>query len=250
MRHRFAVGVVAAALLNAGCGGSKAPAGSSGSSSSPPAGAVASATSVPAAPSGRPLRFRATDGVKLRGSLVPGASRRAPGVVLVHESDGGPGQFAPFVSYLHAAGYAALTYNSRPGVGRLDETKNARDIAGAVAALRRHAGIDPRRVAVVGASIGASAAAYFSFSRLGRSVQAIVGLSPADFTDSPPRGRKPHDVLLIADHTERPAAEFIAAGSPGITVRTAPIQAHGVALLPDSRVRTEVLDWLAQRLGR
>jgi alpha-beta hydrolase superfamily lysophospholipase len=243
---------VAGGLALTGCGGSDTAQNGGRPASTPlaaPAATAPPAPAAPPAPTGHALPFRATDGVRLRGRLVPGPRRRAPGVVLVHESDGGPGQFAPLIRSLYAAGYASLAYTSRPGPGRLDERKNARDVAGAVLALREDPRVDPRRVAVVGASIGASAAAYFAFSRLGSTVQAVVGLSPADFIDSPPRGRRPHDVLLIADETERPAAEFIADGSPGVTVHTAPVHGHGVALLPDDRVREQVLRWLADRLG-
>ncbi len=86
----------------------------------------------PAAPAGRTVRFAATDGVRLRGTLVPGPESPAPGVILVHEANAGPEQWTPFVAQLHAAGYATLTYRSRERQ-RLDETANARDIAGASA---------------------------------------------------------------------------------------------------------------------
>lgn len=248
-RRAVLVVVACVPLALAGCGGGDdEPRGQTRAPSSP-ARTATPAPAPPAAPAGRALRFRATDGVRLRGTLVPGKGSRAPAVVLVHQSDGGPAEFNDFVPYLHAAGYAALTYVSREQ-DRLDEVKNARDVAGAVQTLRTRRGVDPDRIAVVGASIGASAAAYLSFSSLGRSLRAVVGLSPAPFLDSPPGGRKPHDVLLIADKSERTAAAFIAEGSPGIEVRTAPLSGHGVALLPDARVRTEVLDWLAQRVRR
>jgi hypothetical protein len=235
--------LIALGLLAAGCGGGTDRA------TAPPRHAPA-ATSPPApAPRGAPVRFRATDGVRLRGRVIRAAGGRAPAVVLVHQSDGGPDQFDAFLPYLHAAGYSALVYRSRAMPGRMDETANARDVAGAVALLRRDPRIEHRRIAVVGASIGASAAAYLGFSRLGRSLPAIVGLSPADFADDPPRGRHPHDVLLIADAAERPSADFIADGSPGIRVRTSPVAGHGVALLPDARVRGWVLGWLRERLG-
>src|SRR4051812_14759592 len=217
--------LAASALLAAGCGGGADRA------AAPPQRTPA-ATSTPApVPRGTPVRFRATDGVRLRGRLIPAAGGRRPAVVLVHQSDGGPDQFDAFLPYLRAAGYSALVYGSRPMPGRMDEAANARDVAGAVALLRREPRVDHRRIAVVGASIGASAAAYLSFSRVGRSLPAIVGLSPADFAGDPPGGRHPHDVLLIADAAERASADFIASGSHGIQVRTSPVGGHGVALL-------------------
>lgn len=251
MRARLVVqGIVACCLLAlAGCGGDDARDEQARTPPPPARTATPEADPAPpAAPAGRPIRFRASDGVRLRGTLVPGKGSRAPAVVLVHQSDGGPDQFDEFVPYLHDAGYAALTYLSREE-DRLDEVKNARDVAGAVRAVRQQRGVDPDRVAVVGASIGAASAAYLSFQPAGRGLRAVVGLSPAPFFEEPPRGRRPHDVLLIADESERPDAEFIAEGSPGIEVRTSPVSGHGVALLPDEHVRDEVLDWLAERLA-
>jgi dienelactone hydrolase len=167
--------------------------------------------------------------------------------VLVHESGGGPEQFEDFVPYLHERGFAALTYGSRPLPDRMDETRNAQDIAGAVRALRRREGIDPDRIAVLGASIGATSAAYHSFSASGE-VRATVGLSPGTFLDEEPPDGEPRDVLLIADEAEQASAEFLAADSPGITAQVAPLDGHGVALLEDARVRADVLEWLAARL--
>lgn len=201
----------------------------------------------PAPPDGRRLRFRATDGVRLTGTLVPGPASPAPGVILVHEANAGPEQWEPFVAHLHAAGYATLAYRSRDEQ-RLDETANARDVAGAIRAMTRQGGVDPRRIGLVGASIGATAVSYLNFLRAGRAVDASVGLSPASFLDEPPRGRRPLDLLLIADSSERGAAELIAQPSPGIEVRTAPVLGHGVELLADRRVREQVLDWLEERL--
>jgi len=246
---------LAAALVLAvgGCGADGEAAGggvdSPAAQAPAPAARPASPPAPPPAPPGRSVRFRAADGLPLRGELVPGRGARSPAVVLVHESNGGPDQFENFAAYLHEQGYAALTYRSRPLPERMDETENARDIAGAVRALRRRQGIDPERIAVVGASIGATSAAYHSFSSSGRRVRATVGLSPGTFLDEAPPAGAPRDVLLIADEAELPAAEFLAADSPGITARVAPLDGHGVALLEDARVRAVVLDWLRERLN-
>lgn len=251
---RIAIGacfsIVGAALVLtvSGCGNEGASGRSDAGTSQTPTASDSRLAPTPApARSGRVIRFRATDGVPLRGSLVPGSGTRSPAVMLVHESNGGPGQFDGFVPYLHERGYAALTYRSRSLPGRLDEVENAQDIAGAVRALRRRADIDPERIAVLGASIGATSAAYFAFSSAGRRTRGVVGLSPGAFLDDAPAGR-PRDVLLLADEAELPAAKFIAAESPGIEARLAPIDGHGVALLEDGRVRADVLEWLTERL--
>jgi predicted esterase len=186
-------------------------------------------------------RWSALDGHPRPGTRLAGArgDPRARGR--------GPEQWKPFVASLHAAGYATLTYRSRRRQ-RLDEIANARDVAGAVAAMRERRGLDPQRIGVVGASIGATAVSYLSFLPAGRAVDAAVGLSPATFLDEPPPGRTPRDLLLIADSTERGAAELIAGSASTIEVRTAPVLGHGVALLADRRVREQVLDWLGDRL--
>ena len=237
------------AWAGAGCGDdagrATAPARTTTAPSSP--GAAPAYPIPPAPPDGRAVRFAASDGVRLRGTLVPGRGSPAPGVILVHEANAGPEQWKPFVAHLHAAGYATLTYRSREKQ-RLDETANARDVAGAVGAMREQQGVDRRRIGLVGASIGATAVSYLSFSPAGRAVDAAVGLSPATFLDEPPTGRTPRDLLLITDSSERGAAELIAETTPTIEVRTAPILGHGVALLADRRVRQQVLDWLAERL--
>ena len=238
----------AAACAAAGCGGDDAGRADAPARTTEAAPAPAPADPAPPAPpEGRRIRFAASDGVRLTGTLVPGPDAPAPAVVLVHEANGGPEQWTPFVAHLHEAGYATLAYRSRRRQ-RLDETANARDVAGAVAAMREQRGVDPRRIGLVGASIGATAVSYLGFLPAGRAVDAAVGLSPTTFLDEPPTGRTPRDLLLIADTSERGAADLIAEAAPAIEVRAAPILGHGVALLDDRRVREQVLDWLAERL--
>ncbi len=246
-RAAGAILLAAGALL--GCGEeSPEPRAQPAQARTEAAAAPTEAPAPPAAPAGRPVALRATDGLRLRGTLTPASGAPAPAVVLVHESNGGPEQFADFVPHLHAAGYAVLTYTSREGSGRVDETRSVRDVLGAIRALRRREAIDPERIAVVGASIGASTAVRLAFTRVGDGLPAIVGLSPSSSLDDDPEGREPQDVLLIADESERISADFRAEGHPGITVRTSPDYGHGVALLADARVRGWVLDWLEARL--
>jgi hypothetical protein len=206
------------------------------------------ATTTPRSPRGRALRFQATDGKQLHGTLTAGRGRHSPAVVLVHQLDGGPDQWDGFIPYLYEAGYATLAYRSR-SVGTLQEALLARDIGGAVLALKRRSEIDPRRLAVVGASIGATATAWFAGTPAGRRVSAFVALSPTGF-HARVRRYQPHDLLLMADYAEIAAARSIGRlADNGVTVRTAAAPGHGVALLPDADVRTAVLEWLAGRLG-
>jgi hypothetical protein len=240
----FALG----ALLLAGCGDA--------GSGRPPADTRTTTTApAPRSAHGGTIAFRASDGVRLEGVFVGGKGRRSPGIVLSHEVHGSPSQFASLVPVLQRAGYATLAYSSRSG-GGFDETVLARDVAGAVRALRRQPGVDPRRIALIGASIGGSAAAWTIGTKPGLKLRAAIGLSAVEspaFIDAGAKGRfKPHDLLLISDRREGANADGLRqdAGGRGVTAWQAPLVGHGVALLPSDEVRAKILGWLQPRLGR
>jgi pimeloyl-ACP methyl ester carboxylesterase len=179
-------------------------------------------------PAGHRVRFRATDGTRLTGTLYPARTARAPAVVLVHGVAGGPRQWDAVVHELHRAGLAAFTYRSR----RRDEADPAllaRDVAGAVRALGR------RRVALAGASAGGSAVLHVLATSA--PVAGGVALSPV----AGPR-TDVHDLLLIIDARERTTAERLA--GRGVTVEIAPRAGHGSVLLRDSWVRARIVGWL------
>src|SRR6185436_13147936 len=103
------------------------------------------------APPAVPVHFNATDGQPVEGTFRP-AGDRAPAVILVNGLVGGPAQWDAFAPALHDAGFASLAYEGRGGV---DVTALAREVAGAVAFLRTRDDVDPRRLAIVGSSVGA-----------------------------------------------------------------------------------------------
>jgi dipeptidyl aminopeptidase/acylaminoacyl peptidase len=167
--------------------------------------------------------------------------------VLVHQVDGGPDEWDDFIPYLHQAGYATLAYSSR-GHFELDETLLARDIAGAVRALSRRPEVDPSRLGVIGASIGATATSWFAGTSGARGARAFVALSPASF-DTAPKHYRPHGLLLLADAEEVPTAREIAdAAATDVRVEKTAVYGHGASLLGDAKVRATVLAWLEERL--
>src|SRR4051794_6294904 len=199
MRRRWAL---AGLVVLAGCGGDHAPA----PRSTPAPAARAAATPVPTSPASPPhrtVRFRAGDGRRLHGVLTPASRPRAPAVVLVDGLYGEPSQWNDFVGYLHRAGFATLAYASRRD-DEVDEAVLARDLTGAVRALRRRPEVDPDRIALAGASVGASAVAYALATRPGLPARGGVGISAFEGRREVALAKRhafrPHDLLLISDH--------------------------------------------------
>jgi len=236
------VGALAAVLVFAGCGGGPAAPGDTSHLTDTPLAPLAQPAPQP--PDGRRLRFRATDGVRLHGTLYPAAQPHAPAVVLVHGLAGNPHQWDGFVHDLHRAGFAALAYASRSDQ-ETDPAVLARDVAGAVNALRTVRAVDPERIALGGASVGGSAVADALSTDLpvvgGVAVSAVAG-----------RSFRPHDLLLISDVREAATARRLraAAHDSGVTVAIAPTVGHGTVLLRDADVRARAIAWLRTLVTR
>jgi bile acid acyltransferase/acyl-CoA thioester hydrolase-like protein len=246
-RSWIAAALAAGIALAAGCGEEeRAPATAA---TATPTATPERVAEPPAAPPARKVRFRATDGEPVSGRYTP-AGRNAPAVVLLHEIRGGVDQWAPLVPFLHEAGFATLAYTSR---GSVMESERLPDAIGAVRWLRTRPDVDADRIALVGASIGASTAVLAMATRARAAVDAAVALSPPDSGDiwalQDDDRYRPHDLLLIADASEASSAEGMLDGA----VRSRFVQAegsgHGVALLPERDVHDALLGWLGERVG-
>lgn len=210
-----------------------------------------SSTASPAPPMPRSaaVSFRASDGWSVHGDFV-GAGGRAPGLILVHQSDGDANQWDQFVPYLHQAGYATLAYDGRGG---LDELSLKRDFVGALRFLKHQRTVDPRRIGVVGASIGGTVALLAANGRIGRQVRVAIALSPADsateFSLQDHGNWHPHDVLLISDRAESTTIKNAFPGCRRCKLLFASGTGHGVDLLPYPAIRGAVLRWLGASLS-
>jgi pimeloyl-ACP methyl ester carboxylesterase len=112
-------------------------------------------------PGARDVVFPARDGARLAGWYVPG--RNGAAVVLLHGSHGSRADTVDHLRMLARAGYGVLAYDARGHGASAGQTnalgwRGADDVAGAVAFLRRQPGVDPRRIAALGLSMGAEEA--------------------------------------------------------------------------------------------
>ncbi len=238
---------VVLALL-AGCGGEDpAPAPSEPAATR----AAATRTPTPAAPELPPsseVEFSATDGEPVK-AIFTAAGDDAPAVVLMHEIRGRPEQWDDLVPYLHAAGFATLAYESR---GTPVEVDRLPDVIGAVRWLRSRPEIDPKRLALVGASIGASTAVVAMATKARKTVDAAVVLSPPDTPDvwdlQESDRYRAHDILFIADEREATVADQMVKGAARSTVQRSDELGHGVRLLNEPGVRDALLAWLGEHV--
>ena len=240
---RTTIATLAAAVLLAGCGGDEDP---PAKRARPDATAAADpAPPPPPAPHAKKVRFRAADGKRVSAQYTA-AGRNAPAVVLLHEIRGGPDQWAPLVPYLHAAGFATLAYRSRASI---IESERLPDTLAALRWLRARADVDPHRLALVGASIGASTAVLAMATGARRIVDAAVALSPPDSADiwnlQDHDRYRPHDTLLVSDERESSSVDGILEGAVRSRAIRSSRPGHGVELLSEARIREALLKWLA-----
>jgi pimeloyl-ACP methyl ester carboxylesterase len=164
------------------------------------------------------LRFPAADGVQLDGVLVGSGPA---GVVLLHEYPADLCGFWPYAVYLSKRGLQALAIDLRCfGLSACPQSDDARsrvvdDVAGAVAALRAHGA---KRIALVGASMGASTA-LLAGAALRPPVAAVVSLSTAKFDLATILGGStPLDTSTAVKRLSVPVLFAVARNDPGLPV--------------------------------
>ncbi|HVN76429.1 MAG TPA: alpha/beta fold hydrolase [Thermoanaerobaculaceae bacterium] len=114
---------------------------------------------------------------RLHGWWIPGGEGRRPTVVLVHGWNRNAERTLPYVEILHPAGYHLLAFDARhhgasdpDGHGSMK--KFSEDIRSAIDFLAGRADVDGGRIAVVGLSIGGSAAIHAAAHD--RRIRAVV----------------------------------------------------------------------------
>jgi dienelactone hydrolase len=212
------------------------------------------------------VTFTTADGLRISATYTPAGTGKAPAVILAHMFGGDRSQWALLVPQLRRAGIASLAYDIR-GMGRSTTVRGGRayrppgasaytnsmprDVRAAVGWLRRRPDVDPSRIGIAGASVGAAIAYVSSGSGFG--LRGAVAISPGRFPGSLDgtgvAGFRPRGVLFIADAAEIGASRSFAArtAAPKRVIQ-APIAGHGTALLPDPTVRERIVAWLLARL--
>ncbi len=162
-----------------------APAINTGVATNAPRPAAAAAATLDF-PGARDVSFPASDGVRLAGWYVPG--RNGAAVILLHGSHGTRNDTLGHLRMLHAAGYGVLAFDAR-GHGQSAGQTNAlgwsgdRDIAGAVSFLERQPGVNRRRIAALGLSMGAEEALRAAATGVPPSAIIADGAGASTLTD-------------------------------------------------------------------
>ena len=221
-------------------------------------GLVAAPTSASAA--GQPVQLRTADGVSIAAALYQAAGD-APAVVLVHMFTRTKEDWRPFAERLQASGLTALAIDLRghgaSGGVSTPAPAMALDVQAALGFLvARGSG---RGIALVGASLGASAAIMAAAES--PAVRGVALLSPAsDYRgvriDAALRKYAGRPMFLVASTEDPLAARTVRAlvsGPSPIAAREqrlSLVAAHGTQILDrDPDVAAALVDWLSRTVS-
>ena len=228
-----------------------------------------------AQPQARDMTLATADGYVLKGTLtVPAQPGPRPVVLLAHQFGADRGGWQPLVDRLNAKGIATLALDLR-GHGQStlaggqtvavngdfrDSAKTVGfdripgDLLQAAGWVRRQSRIDPRRLGMAGASMGA-----FATLLAAPAVHpvAVLVLSPAGksafgagdgLPDAVGQARAAVMALAAEDDAEAAANTAAIKDLPGVYVRVTPGDTHGFAFLPEDA--DLMAGWFGEYLGR
>jgi dienelactone hydrolase len=205
----------------------------------------------------RDVELTTEDDVTIEATFYAASDARLPpAVILVAGPGEGRGVWGTVASELTARGIAVLAIDPRPGSDGEHATLIPNDIRAGIRFLREREDIDGVRVAVVGAALGANAAAAYAVDDhllvglgLLSPVLELNGLAAAEAVHG--YGERP--ALLVAGEGDTASASALGvleekARGEARVVRVAGA-AHGVALLQSFKARVALLEWLDGVLG-
>lgn len=218
------------------------------------------------------VTFPAADGVRLAADYYPpnvAKDQRAPIVILLHMYRSDRKSWEPLIAPLHEAGFAILaidlrghgesaTTASREAVLKRDPElfkKMQEDVRGAYNWLTEQPALDRARLALVGASVGASVA--LQYAAKDRSVDAVVGLSPGlNYMGLDSAGDiaqvTGREILLLATEDERDAPYTLQKRGAGVKVQIfKEAQAHGTKMFGTvPQIEIQIVRFLRNAVGK
>ena len=219
-----------------------------------------------AAPAPEKVSFVTTDGVTIYGTYYPGAGPEAAAVVCLPMMGATRDTYAGLAARLQKLGYAVLAIDMR-GHGesvdkagkaiaykdfKADDFRDMRlDVEAAFVFLADAKKLEPRSRAVVGASIGATAAvlAAAEDAEIGELVLLSPGLAyrGVSVVDAFKK-LKARPVLVVVgtmdEYSMRSAKTLDDLGGESVDMETRASKAHGTGLLAQYKVTDAVVDWL------
>lgn len=206
-----------------------------------------------------PMPVGASDGLLLYGVYYSAPRRPAPGVLLLHMGERDHTSWAPLLAELQGAGYAALAIDLR-GFGRTggaaDWTLARQDTAAALAQLAQLPGVDPARLIVIGAGIGANLGLN-ACAEAGGCAAAILlspGLDYLGVTAIDALARLgPRPLLIVSgendDNNPGDSVTLDSLASGPHRLEIVPVKAHGTDLLSaDPDLARRIAEWLASQV--
>jgi len=106
-----------------------------------------------------PMQITTSDGLVLRGTLYSAPVRPAPGILMLHMENRDRSSWDLLAQRLQALGYEVLTVDLRghgDTGGKTDWTLAQNDVRAALALLTELPGVNPTRIVIIGASVGAN----------------------------------------------------------------------------------------------
>lgn len=215
----------------------------------------------PAVPAGavQPVDIVTADGVTLAGTFYAPAKPNSPALIMLHMLDRQRGDWDTLARTVQAAGYGVLTIDLRghgASGGDREWLKMVDDTADAYAWLANRPEIDPARIGVVGASVGANLA--LNFAAREPAVKTVIllsaGLNFRGLAAEPAMkayGARP--VMLAASAQDRAAAavmdrlQKLAQGRQSVLLLQN--QGHGTNMLGrENGLEEAILKWLQETL--
>ncbi|HEY7497993.1 MAG TPA: alpha/beta fold hydrolase [Vicinamibacterales bacterium] len=206
------------------------------------------------------ITFRADDGVALAGTWYEPSSRPAPAVILVHMLQKSRRDWDPAAARMASEGIGALAVDLR-GHGESQGSAQdyggmAQDIRAARRWLATRAEVNPSRIGIAGASLGATLAAQVAAED--PSIASLALLSPSiDYRglriDAPLRKFGARPALLVASDDDgyavRSSRDLQKAGGGTRETIVLSRAGHGTAMLAsDPDLARRLVEWFRRTL--